>query len=79
MSDELIAAQLLKAVEDCKKGLITREELRGQFLQAADTLEVEQWQIIQNLRTKAPEDQRDLAQDVAKLLERELRKGSGTA
>jgi len=76
---EEIVARLLKALDDCKSGVITKTELRSRFLHEAGVLEQQQWQIVQNLRTQAPEDQRELAQDVANLLEEQLRKGVGNA
>ena len=70
---------LLKVHEDFMAGRITKEECVAKFYEAAGKLELSQWKIIENLRTKAPEGQRELASNVADLLEAELRKGSGNA
>lgn len=82
MSDKLereIAARVLKAVDDCKRGLITTEEARSIMLQEAAKLEQDQWRIVEELRTQAPEKERELAREIADLMETELRKGSGNA
>jgi len=38
---------------------------------------MDQWHIIDNLRTRAPDDERELAREIAELMEAELRRGSG--
>jgi Asp-tRNA(Asn)/Glu-tRNA(Gln) amidotransferase B subunit len=74
-----VLARMLKAVDECKRGVITRDELRRRLYEEAARQEQEQWRIVEDLRTNAPEDQRELAQAVANLLEGELRKGHGHA
>jgi type II secretory pathway component PulF len=51
----------------------------ARFYREAAILEGDQWRIIENLRTKAPENERELARQIADQLEEELRKGSGNA
>ena len=77
-SDE-VASRILKAVGDWKRGLITQDELRSMMFQAAAELEESQWRIIDDLRTRAPENESELASDVADALEAILREGSGSA
>ena len=51
----------------------------ARFYREAAILEGDQWRIIENLRTKVPENERELARQIADQLEEELRKGSGNA
>jgi hypothetical protein len=55
MSDgtEDVTSRMQKAIDDCKQGLITKEELRSIAFQAAAELELGQWRIIENLRAFA--------------------------
>ena len=71
--------RMLRAVELCKRGTITTDELRRLFYEEAARQEEAQWRIVEDLRTNAPEDQRELARSVADILEKELRKGHGHA
>ena len=73
MSDDAegVALRMQKAIDDCKQGLITKEELRAIAFQAAGELELGQWRIIENLRMLSPE--------VADVLKAKLREGSGNA
>jgi hypothetical protein len=65
--------------DDYKKGRITKEDLVQKLFEEAAVHGEEQWRILENLRTQAPEPERELARQVADLLEAELRKGSGNA
>ena len=49
------------------------------MFQEAAKLEQDQWRIVEELRTQAPEKERELAREIADLMETELRKGSGNA
>jgi hypothetical protein len=73
MSDDAedVTSRMQKAIDDCKQGLISREELRSIAFQAAGELELGQWRVIENLRMLSPE--------VADVLEAKLREGSGNA
>ena len=67
------------AIDELKRGIITKDECLRRIYQGAAKLEEDQWGIIEDLRTGAPDTERELARQVADLLEKELRKGSGTA
>jgi len=67
------------AISELKLGIITKDECMRRIYQADAMLEEDQWKIIEALRTQAPDNERELARQVADLLEKELRKGSGTA
>jgi hypothetical protein len=73
MSDDAedVTSRMQKAIDDCKQGLISREELRSIAFQAAGELELGQWRVIENLRMLSPE--------VADVLEAKLREGAGNA
>jgi F0F1-type ATP synthase membrane subunit b/b' len=73
MSDDAedVTSRMLKAIDDCKQRLITKEELRSIAFQAAGELELGQWRIIENLRARSPE--------IADVLAAKLREGSGNA
>jgi hypothetical protein len=73
MSDDAqdIASRMQKAIDDCKQGLITKEELRSIAFRAAGELELGQWRTIEDLRLLSPE--------VAAVLAAKLREGSGNA
>jgi hypothetical protein len=73
MSDDTedVTSRMQKAIDDCKQGLISKEELRSIAFQAAGELELGQWRTIENLRVLSPE--------VADVLEAKLREGSGNA
>ena len=71
--------RMLGAVELCKRGTITTDELRRLVYEEAARQEEAQWRIVEDLRTNAPEDQLELARSVADILEKELRKGHGRA
>jgi hypothetical protein len=58
---------------------ITRQEAQARLYKLAGELELDQWQIIEDLRTRALENERELARKVADLLEARLRNGSGNA
>lgn len=82
MSDELereVLSRMRKALDDCKAGRITKVDLRAKMLQEAAVLEQDQWRIVEDLRTRAPENERELAGEVADLMEAVLREGSGNA
>src|SRR5262249_39538675 len=64
---------------ELKRGIITKDECVRRMYQVAAELEVDQWRIIELMRTRAPDSVRELVREVADLLEKELRKGSGTA
>jgi hypothetical protein len=68
--------QIIDAVRHKK---ITRQEAQARLYKHAGELELHQWQIIEDLRTRAPENERELARKVADLLEARLRNGSGNA
>jgi hypothetical protein len=71
--------RIRQAIDSCKRGIITRDELRRRLYDEAARQEQAQWRIVEDLRTKAPENERELGQLVADLLEEELRKGHGHA
>jgi hypothetical protein len=82
MSDRLeaeVCQRLRTGLDEWKKGLITKEEFRAILFREAGILEQDEWRIINDLRTRAPESERELARVVADLLEAKLRKGSGRA
>jgi hypothetical protein len=82
MTDEFereLMSQLRRAFDELKRGKITKDECVACFYQVAAIAEEDQWRIIEDLRTQAPENERELARQVADLLEKELRKGSGNA
>jgi hypothetical protein len=70
---------LLKAVDDCKNGLITDEELRSKMFQAFGELQQGQLRIIEELRGHARERGSPLADAAADMLEADFRKGAGNA
>ena len=82
MSDKIeqeVFLRLQKAFDDCKNGLITSDDLRSKLFDEYAVLDEYQWRIIKNLRTEAPEKERELASQMADLLEAEMRRGAGTA
>jgi len=82
MADKLereVVSRLQTALDEFKRGVITKDECVARFYQEASILEEDQWRIIESLRTQAPENERELARQVADQLEEELRKGSGNA
>jgi hypothetical protein len=81
MTDKVdeIALRVLKAVNDCKNGRITNEELRSKMFQAYGELEESQLRIIAELRSHAGETGSPLADAAADVLEAEFRKGAGNA
>jgi hypothetical protein len=76
---EEIASGLLKALDDCKNGLITDEEFRSKMFQAVGELEAGQWRIIEELRSRARESGSLLSDVAADALEADFRKGAGNA
>jgi hypothetical protein len=82
MSDELeleVLSRMRKAFDDYKAGRITKADLRAKMFQEAAVLEQDQWRIVEDLRKRAPESERELAGEVADLMEATLRGGSGNA
>lgn len=71
--------RLFDALDAAKRGDISTREANKVFYAAASEMEKSQWQIIEDLRTSAPESQRELAHNVADELEKFLREGSGNA
>jgi hypothetical protein len=67
------------AINELRRGIITKDECVRRIYQGDAMLEKDQWRIIEDLRKRAPDNERELACQVAALLEKELRKGSGTA
>jgi hypothetical protein len=67
------------AIDELKRRIITKDECVARLYQVAAEIEGDQWRIIEDLRTGAPDNERELAREVADLLEKELRKGPGTA
>jgi hypothetical protein len=74
-----VLSRLRTIFEERKRGVITKDEAVRRLYQEAAIQEEDQWRIIEELRTQAPENERELARQVADLLEAELRKGSGNA
>jgi Asp-tRNA(Asn)/Glu-tRNA(Gln) amidotransferase B subunit len=74
-----ILSQFRQIVDEVKEKKITRQEAVARLHELAGTIEEDQWRIVDDLRTRAPEDESELARAVADLLEAELRKGSGNA
>jgi hypothetical protein len=82
MADSLeveMISRLQAAIGERKRGIISKDECLRRIHAVAAELEQDQWRIIEDLRTRAPDNVRELAREVADLLEKELRKGSGTA
>lgn len=82
MADEWeseVISRLWILIDERKRGIITKDECLRRIHQVAAEIEEDQWRIIEDLRTRAPDNERELAREVADLLEKELRKGSGTA
>jgi hypothetical protein len=74
-----ILSQFRQIIDEVREKKITRQEAQARLLELAGTIEEGQWRIIDDLRTRAPKDESELARTVADLLEAELRKGSGSA
>jgi hypothetical protein len=72
-------SRLQTAVDELKRGKITKDECLARVYQVAAMAEEDMRRIIEELRTQAPENEREWAREVADLLEAELRKGSGNA
>jgi len=73
------AGAAAQSVRSIQSGKITKKDLQSQLLREAAVLEQDQWRIVENLRTQAPESERELAGEVANLMEALLREGSGNA
>jgi hypothetical protein len=56
---------------------LSPQEAQVRLYELACELEMDQWHIIDDLRTRAPDDEKALAREIADLMEAELRKGSG--
>jgi hypothetical protein len=53
---------------------MTQQEALRRLREIGGEMELDQWQIIEDLRTRAPENQRELARELTDLLAAELRK-----
>lgn len=70
MSDQLereVLSRLRKAFNEYKAGHITKKELQSKLFDEAAVLEQDRWRIIEDLRARAPESERELATQVADL------------
>jgi len=76
---EQVLARTLEALDDWKNGVITGEDFKRKLFEGYAAIEQNQWRTIEELRTRAPEGERELAREVADWMERQLRKDSGNA
>lgn len=74
-----ILAKFREIIDLVKSKEITAQEAQARLRKLAGELETDQWQIIDDLRHRAPQDEAELARAIAAVLEAELRKGSGNA
>ena len=76
-------ARLRQTADECKRGVITPDELRRHVYGEVARIEQRLWQLVEDLRAKARqaprEALRELALNFADQLERELREGHGHA
>ena len=73
--DAEILNKFRRIIDALRQKKMTRQEALRRLREIGDEMELDQWQIIEDLRTRAPENQRELARDLTDLLAAELRKG----
>jgi hypothetical protein len=74
-----ILSQFRQIIDELREKKITRQEAQARLYEVGGMIEEDQWRIVNNLRTRAPKNQSELAVAVADLLETKLREGSGNA
>ena len=58
-------------IDERKRGIITKEDSLARVYQVLAEIDVDEWRIIEDLRTRAPDDERELAREVADWMEKE--------
>jgi Asp-tRNA(Asn)/Glu-tRNA(Gln) amidotransferase B subunit len=77
MEESEVLRQFRQIIDGVKEKRISPTQAQARLYELAGELEMDQWHIIDNLRTRAPDDEKELAREIAELIEAELRKGSG--
>ena len=76
--DAEILNEFRQIIDALRQKKMTRQEALRQLREIGSEIEVDQWQIIEDLRTRAPENQRESARELTDLLAAELGKEEET-
>jgi hypothetical protein len=71
--DAEILNEFRQIIDALRQKKMTRQEALRRLREIGDEIELDQWQIIEDLRKRAPENQRELARELTDLLAAELR------
>ena len=74
--DAEILNEYRQIIDALRQKKITQQEALRRLREIGNEIELDQWQIIEDLRTRAPENQRELARELTDLLAEELRKAT---
>jgi len=72
--DAEILNEFRQIIDALRQKKMTQQEALRRLREIGNEIELDQWQIIEDLRTRAPENQRELARELTDLLAAELRK-----
>ena len=73
--DAEILSEFRQIIDALRQKKMTQQEALRWLREIGSEIELDQWQIIEDLRTRAPENQRELALELTDLLAAELREG----
>jgi hypothetical protein len=76
--DAEILNEFRQIIDALRQKKMTQQEALRRLREIGNEIELDQWQIIEDLRTRAPENQRELARELTDLLAAELGKEEAT-
>jgi hypothetical protein len=72
--DAELLNEFRQIIDALRQKKMTQQEALRRLREIGNEIELDQWQIIEDLRTRAPENQRELARELTDLLAAELGK-----
>jgi hypothetical protein len=76
--DAEILSEFRQIIDALRQKKMTQQEALRWLREIGSEIELDQWQIIEDLRTRAPENQRELARELTDLLAAEVGKEEAT-
>jgi hypothetical protein len=74
--DAEILNEFRQIIDALRQKMMTGQEALRRLREIGEEIELDIWEIIEDLRTRAPENQRELARELTDLLAAELRKAT---